>query len=140
MRRALAGVAVGDDLGTLDVVVDRARLVAYAAASGDLNPIHWSDRAATDAGLPGVVAHGMWTMGAAATLLTRWAGDPSAVIGYACRFTRPVQVPDAGRVTLTVGGRVSRVDVHGGTATVELDVRVSGAAVLGKARATLRLS
>ena len=34
----------------------------YAGASGDFNPIHWSDRVATSVGLPGVIAHGMYTL------------------------------------------------------------------------------
>jgi acyl dehydratase len=138
----VAEVSVGDLLGELTVHVDRARLVAYAAASMDHNPIHWSDRVATEVGLPGVIAHGMWTMGAASTLLTRWAGDPSAVLSYGCRFTRPVPVPDPGSATLTVTGRVTSVDPEARTAGVDLDVRADtadGATVLGKARATVRL-
>lgn len=142
MTRAAADVSAGDPLGELTVEVDRARLVAYAAASMDHNPIHWSDRVATEVGLPGVIAHGMWTMGAASTLLTRWAGDPAAVVSYGCRFTRPVPVPDPGHATLTVTGRVTSVDPEARTAGVELDVRADtadGATVLGKARATVRL-
>lgn len=141
--RPVADVAVGDPLGELSVEVDRARLVAYAAASMDHNPIHWNDRVATGVGLPGVIAHGMWTMGAASTLLTRWAGDPAAVVSYGCRFTRPVPVPDPGSATLTVSGRVIAVDPEARTATVDLDVRADTAGeapVLGKARATLRLA
>ena len=142
-RRPFDGVAVGDPLGDLTVEVDRARLVAYAAASGDRNPIHWSDRVAAEAGLPGVIAHGMWTMGAASTLLTRWAGDPAAVASWSCRFTRPLPVPDPGAAALTVTGRVTALDPQARTAGVELDVRADtagGAAVLGKARAVLRLA
>lgn len=142
-RRPVDGVAVGDQLGELTVAVDRARLIAYAAASGDHNPIHWSDRAAAEAGLPGVIAHGMWTMGAASTLLTSWAGDPAAVESWSCRFTRPVPVPDPGAAVLTVTGRVTGVDPDERTARVDLDVRsdtAEGAAVLGKARAVLRLA
>ena len=39
-----------------------ADLIRYAGASGDFNPIHWSDRIATSVGLPGVIAHGMYTL------------------------------------------------------------------------------
>src|SRR3954447_19086802 len=74
--------------------VTRADLVRYAGASGDFNPIHWSDRVATSVGLPGVIAHGMLTMALAGRLVTRWAGDPAAVRSYGVRFTRPVVVPD----------------------------------------------
>jgi len=138
-RRSLVGVEVGESIGEIWVEVDRASLIDYAAASEDHNPIHYSDRVATSVGLPGVIAHGMWTMGAASTLLTTWAGDPGAVIAYACRFTRPVPVPDPGSARLVVSGRVSATDPEAGTAGVELDVRLDGSAVLGRARATLRL-
>jgi len=139
-RRALADVWVGETIGELRAEVDRARLVAYAAASGDHNPIHWNERVATSVGLPGVIAHGMWTMGAASTILTRWAGDPAAVLSYSCRFTKPVPVPDPGSAELVITGRVSAVDSSAGTADLDLDVRLAGTTVLGRARATVKLS
>ena len=52
----------GQDIGSTTVTVSRADLVRYAAASGDFNPIHWNERFATAVGLPGVIAHGMFTM------------------------------------------------------------------------------
>jgi acyl dehydratase len=51
-----------DQLPARTFRVRRADLVRYAGASGDFNPIHWSDRVATSVGLPGVIAHGMYTM------------------------------------------------------------------------------
>lgn len=74
--------------------VTRADLVRYAGASGDFNPIHWSDRFATKVGLPGVIAHGMFTMALVGRAITEWAGSPDAVVEYGVRFTRPVVVPD----------------------------------------------
>ena len=59
--------------------VTRADLVRYAGASGDFNPIHWSDRTARAVGLPGVIAHGMFTMALAGRALDAWTGDPGAV-------------------------------------------------------------
>ena len=58
--------------------VTRADLVRYAGASGDFNPIHWSDRFATSVGLPGVIAHGMFTMALVGRAVTEWAGAPDA--------------------------------------------------------------
>ena len=46
----------GADLGPSQFPITRADLVRYAGASGDFNPIHWSERVATDVGLPGVLA------------------------------------------------------------------------------------
>jgi len=74
--------------------VTRADLVRYAGASGDFNPIHWNDRFATNVGLPGVIAHGMYTMALGARAVTTWAGRPGAVVEYGVRFTKPVVVPD----------------------------------------------
>ena len=74
--------------------VTRADLVRYAGASGDFNPIHWSDRVATGVGLPGVIAHGMFTMALAGRAVTGWTGDPAALVEHHVRFGRPVVVPD----------------------------------------------
>ena len=60
--------------------VTRADLVRYAGASGDFNPIHWSERFATGVGLPGVIAHGMFTMALVGRAVTTWAGAADAVI------------------------------------------------------------
>ena len=53
---------VGDELDERTLPpVTRSQLVRYAEASGDHNPIHTSDRAAEEAGLSGIIAHGMLT-------------------------------------------------------------------------------
>ena len=74
--------------------VTRLDLVKYAGASGDFNPIHWSDRFATSVGLPGVIAHGLLTMALVGRALTEWAGNPAGIVDFNVRFTRPVVVPD----------------------------------------------
>src|SRR5690606_16744398 len=70
----------GLQLPALTVHLDRARLVRYAGASGDFNPIHWNARVATAVGLPDVIAHGMLTMALAGRIVTDWIGDPSRVL------------------------------------------------------------
>ena len=133
-------VAVGTELPERVFPVTRADLVRYAGASGDLNPIHWSDRVATSVGLPGVIAHGMLTMGLAGRAVTEWAGDASAVLEYQVRFGRPVVVPDddAG-AQVTVRGRVAAV-LEDGRVRVDLAVTSGGEKVLSLARAVVRLS
>ena len=104
-------IETGTTLPSLTVRLTRADLVRYAGASGDFNPIHWSDRAATALGLDGVLAHGMLTMGTALRVVTDWIGDPARVVSYATRFTKPVFVPDddtGAEVTFT--GTVTAVD------------------------------
>lgn len=100
-------VEVGAELPAMRVPIQRVNLVMYAGAAGDFNPIHWSDRVATAVGLPNVIAQGMFTMASAGRLITDWAGDPGAVVGYEVRFTHPLVVPDDDRgARLVVGGRV----------------------------------
>ena len=135
-----ADVEVGTDLPELSVRVTRADLVRYAGASGDLNPIHWSDRVATGVGLPGVIAHGMFTMALAARAVTAWTGDPAALTEYHVRFGRPVVVPDddAG-AEVTVRGTVGAA-LDDGRFRVDLTVTSGGEKVLSLARAVLALS
>ena len=78
-RRTFDSVSVGDTFGPTEVAVERETLVAYANASGDQNPIHQDEAFAKSVGLPDVIAHGMWTMGATSSVLVEWAGDPAAV-------------------------------------------------------------
>jgi acyl dehydratase len=118
--------------------VTRADLIRYAGASGDTNPIHWSDRVATAAGLPGVIAHGMLTMALAGRLLTEWTGDPGAIVELTVRFARPVVVPDddAG-VTVTASGVVTDIR-DDGLVGVEVSAMVGNEKVLTQARAVVR--
>lgn len=135
---SLGGVEKGTELPSLELRVTRADLVRYAGASGDLNPIHWSDRVATGVGLPGVIAHGMLTMALAGRLVTQWVGDPSAVRSYGVRFTRPVVVPDDDEgALLELSGTVA--DVTDGIAKVAITARSGGKTVLGRAVAEVVL-
>lgn len=144
MRRAAGEVAVGDAFGPVGVSVDRARLVAYAAASGDHNRIHWDEAFARSVGLPDVIAHGMWTMGAAAGVLADWAGDPTAVVGYRTKFTAPVVVPREVAVRIEVSGAVTALhdgdDAAPPSAVVALTVTCGGEQVLSRAQANVRLA
>ncbi|MEW2432164.1 MaoC family dehydratase [Micromonospora sp. NPDC047644] len=118
--------------------VTRADLVRYAGASGDFNPIHWSERVATKVGLPGVIAHGMFTMALVGRAVTEWAGSPDAVVEYGVRFTRPVVVPDDDQGTeIEVTARVREVTEDGLT-RLEVTATCLGEKVLSQARATIR--
>ena len=124
----------GTVIGSLTVRLTREQLVRYAGASGDFNPIHYSDHFATALGLPGVIAHGMLTMGAALRVVTDWVGDPARVVSYAARFTRPVVVPDdADGAEVTFTATVTSVDA--GVAVLGIDATSGGMKVLGAARA-----
>ncbi len=139
-RPVLEELTVGQEVARSELTVDRARLVRYAGASGDFNPIHWNERFATEVGLPGVIAHGMWTMGAAVTVVADWVGDPGAVIDYQTRFSRPVPVPYPGAATVEVVATVGAVDPESRTARIDLAVTTAGSRVLAKSQALVRLA
>ncbi|WP_222851268.1 MaoC/PaaZ C-terminal domain-containing protein [Phytoactinopolyspora mesophila] len=131
-------LAVGQVVAAQEYRITRENLVRYAGASGDFNPIHWNDRVAESVGLPGVLAHGMLTMGLASRLLTDWLGDPAAVVEYGVRFSRPVVVPDDDDgVAVHVSATVTDVG-DDGLVGVELAVRVEDQKVLTQARAVTR--
>jgi acyl dehydratase len=137
---ALGALAeVGQSVGQATFPITRDVLVRYAAASGDFNPIHYNDAAAKSSGLPGVIAHGMLTMGVAINLVTQWVGDPGAVLDYEVRFSRPIVVPWPEGTELTVSGQVTAYDACEGIATITLTVTCQEAKVLSKATARVLL-
>jgi acyl dehydratase len=134
-----ADVEPGTAIAPKSYRVTRLDLVKYAGASGDFNPIHWSERIARSVGLPGVIAHGMYTMAQAGKFVAEWAGDPGAVTEFGVRFSAMVQVPDddpgaAIEVSGTVADKLGDNKV-----AVELIARADGAKVLTRARAVVRL-
>lgn len=118
--------------------VRREDLVRYAGASGDYNPIHYSDRVARQMGLPGVIAHGMLTMAIAANAVSDWAGGPDRLVELSVRFTAPVVVPDDDEgVDVEITGEVG--EPADGIVPVALTATCNGEAVLGKAVARVRV-
>ncbi|GAA2624912.1 MaoC family dehydratase [Streptomyces axinellae] len=139
---AYAEVEAGTELPVRTFPVDRDRLVRYAGASGDFNPIHWNERFAKEVGLPDVIAHGMFTMAEAARAVTDWTGDPGALVDYSVRFTKPVVVPDDGQGALIeVAAKVAaKLDDEARTVQVDLTVTSAGQKVLGMSRAVVKLA
>jgi acyl dehydratase len=122
-------------LPTRTYTVTRADLVRYAAASGDHNPIHQDEDVARSVGLPGVIAHGMYTMALAARAVEAWF--PGAeVVSLGCKFTHPVVVPADGGVEVEVAGEAKPGD--DGLTTVSLTVTCEGQKVLGMPKAVVR--
>lgn len=140
-RIAFADLVVGDVVATAAYPLSRDSLVRYAGASGDFNPIHYRDDVAASVGLPGVLAHGMLTMGLAVQPVVDWIGDPGRVIDYQVRFTRPVVVDPVEGATLDVSAKVGKVtaatDEAPASARIDLTVTFNGDTVLGKAQAVV---
>lgn len=122
-------------LPTQTFTITRADLVAYAEASGDHNPIHQDESVARSVGLPGVIAHGMYTMALAARAVTAWFPE-AEVVSFGCKFTNPVVVPAEGGVDIEVVGELKPGD--DGLDTVALTVTCEGQKVLGMPRAVVR--
>ena len=132
----MSDLAVGDVLEPQTYPVTRADLVRYAGASGDFNPIHWSDRTAEAVGLPGVIAHGMLTMGLASRAVATWT-DGAPIVELGVRFTSMVAVPDTDDgTTVTIGGTVKSVE--DGLVAIALEVTCGGQKVLGNPKAVVR--
>jgi acyl dehydratase len=113
--------------------------VRYAGASGDFNPIHYRDDVAHQVGLPGVLAHGMLTMGFAVQPVVDWAGDPGRIVDYQVRFTRPVVVDPKIGAVVSVIAKVGQLDAEARVARIDLTVKVREETVLGKAQVRVAL-
>ena len=119
------------DLTPTTYAVTRADLVAYAAASGDPNPIHQDPEVARSVGLPDVIAHGMYTLALAARYVDEQLGEPGRIVELGAKFSRPVVVPEAGTEVRVEGTwRDDR--------TIALSVTCRGESVLGNPVAVLR--
>ncbi|MDR7279492.1 MaoC family dehydratase [Catenuloplanes atrovinosus] len=126
------------ELPTQRYRVTRADLIRYAGASGDFNPIHWSESFAAKVGLPGVIAHGMLTMALVGRAVTTWAGRPDAIVEYGVRFTRPVEVPDTEDGTEIEVTAVAKDTDDPGLVRLDLTATCAGVKVLAQAKAVIK--
>jgi len=142
-----ADVQPGTEIPQKSYRATRLDLVKYAGASGDFNVIHWNDRLARAVGLPGVIAHGMYTMAQAGKFVSEWAGDPGAVLEFGVRFSAVVPVPDdtdpppggnTGGATIEVSGTIAD-KLGDNRVAVDIVARSAGEKVLTRARAVVRL-
>ena len=134
----LSELTVGDIVAERTVQISRDNLVRYAGASGDFNAIHYRDDVAASVGLPGVLAHGMLTMGFAVQPVVEWIGDSGRILDYQVRFTRPIVVDPVDGATVTVVAKVGALD--DAEVRVDLTVTYNGSTVLGKAQARVSLA
>ena len=132
----LSDLSVGQQVVEKTLEITRDSLVRYAGASGDFNPIHYRDDIAQQVGLPGVLAHGMLTMGLSISPIVDWLGDPAKIVDYSVRFTKPVVVPAAGAATITVAAVVGAVEEN--RARIDITTTFEGSNVLGKAQAWVK--
>jgi acyl dehydratase len=129
---------VGHTVFSTAYPVERTDLARYADASGDHNPIHLDEAAAKAAGLPDVIAHGMYTMGLVSRAILEWlaaAGVDARITEFSARFAKPVVVPADGGTVVAIEGKVRKVEGH--TVEIAIAVTSNGEKVLAPARATI---
>jgi acyl dehydratase len=134
---AWAELAVGQELPMVEKPpITKVQLVKYAGASGDFNPIHTADEAARAVGLPGIIAHGMLSMG--------FLGDYAAELVGAAGYVAQVRVRFSGMVrpgdTLTLRGKVLEKDEEKRTARIAIQAEREPEKPLTAGEATLVFS
>ena len=132
----LTALEKGDVVASRTVHFTRESLVKYAGASGDFNPIHYRDDVAERVGLPGVLAHGMLTMGIGSSIVGELVGDARRIRSYLVRFTKPVVVDPASGADVSYVATVGAVN-DDGSVRIDLAVTAVGEKVFGKAQAVV---
>jgi acyl dehydratase len=113
-------LAVGEELQPLRRVVERDDVRIYAEVGGDRNPLHQDDEVGRAAGFPGIIAHGMFTMGHMAACIVTWAGGPASIVSLSAQFRSPVFPGEE----IVAGGRIRALDPTARTVVVEAWVTV----------------
>ena len=113
-------LSVGDEIPSRARLVSREDVKAYADASGDQNPLHQDDEVARAAGFPGIIAHGMFTMGHLVSCLVDWLGEVEALRRVHVQFRAPVFMGE----TIVAGGTVRSLDAETRTAVLDVWVKV----------------
>ena len=93
---------VGDQILSRKWIPTGLQLRQYAEASGDYNPIHLDEKYAVEAGLGGVIAHGMLTMAQMGVMLTDWLQRNGRISQFEVNFKGMVRPGD----TVIFEGRI----------------------------------
>jgi 3-hydroxybutyryl-CoA dehydratase len=108
-------------------VVTEADISAFAAVSGDDNPVHMDEAFAATTQFKGRIAHGILSATYISAILgTQLPGPGSIYLSQALRFRRPVRIGD--EVTSKVV--VSSIDAERGRVTLETVCCVAGKTVI----------
>nr|WP_212763454.1 fused (3R)-hydroxyacyl-ACP dehydratase subunits HadA/HadB [Gordonia araii] len=133
-------LSVGQELEPKTFLLTRGNLVNYAGVVGDPNPIHFSDEVVKAAGLDGVVAHGMQTMGLGATYVSEFIGDPAAFCEYNVRFTAPVYVPADGSAEVDFTAKIKSLDPETRKGTIALVAKQGEKKIFGRATVVVQFN
>lgn len=136
----LGDVHVGQPVPGRAELIDQDRILRYAGASGDFNPLHWDPATAAVVSPTGeVIAHGMLSLGLVTAAVTEWAGGADRVLSVSASFRGSCPVGE----TLHTGGEVLEVDEAERTATLRIWAELAdGSRIVDRrrSRALVRLS
>jgi len=108
-------------------LVGAADIEAFAAVSGDTNPIHMDEAFAKTTAFGGRIAHGMLSAAYISAVLGNQLPGPGAIyLSQSLRFRRPVKIGDAVTAKVTV----KALDPAKGHATFETACLVNGKTVV----------
>ncbi len=133
-------LSVGQELPPKTFLLTRGNLANYAGVAADPNPIHFSDDVVKAAGLDGVVAHGMQTMGLGASFVSAFIGDPAAFCEYNVRFTAPVYVPADDSAAVDFTGKVKSLDPEARRGTIAIIAKSGGKKIFGRANVVVQFN
>jgi acyl dehydratase len=131
----MADLNEGDAIPELKVTPDDGLTKRYAEASGDPNPIHTDPDFAKQAGLPGCILHGLWTMAQVARASNAaTGGDPRSLKRLEVQF-RGMGFPEQ---EVAVTGTVTEAD--GKKVVIDTVAEQNGNQIIRNAEAELELS
>jgi acyl dehydratase len=131
-----SSVEIGQELPSLvKPPISKKQLIMYAGASGDFNLIHTDVETAREVGLPGVIAHGMLSMGFLGQYAGELVGDQGFVQRLKVRFSGMVFPGDV----LTCRAKVLAKDEQVHTVLLELSAECEPHKPLTTGEAVLKL-
>ncbi len=117
--RQLSNLAEGMNLPEMKKTVTQQQINLYAEASRDFNPIHIDDDFARKTPLGGTIAHGMLILAYVSQMMSAAFGRSWLTGGkLEVRFRTPARPGD----TITVSGRISRIEKNEAQTLVHCDV------------------
>ncbi len=115
----LPGLGEGMNLPDIKKVITQENINLYAEASRDFNPIHIDEAFAKKTPLGSTIAHGMLILAYVSQMMSAAFGQSWLAGGkLSVRFKTPARPGD----TITVSGRISRVEKSDGQTSIRCDV------------------
>jgi acyl dehydratase len=92
--KGLSDYQIGDELPSREWHPTKEQIKQYAEVVGDFNLIHLDEAFAREAGMGGIIAHGMMTMAQAGAMLTEWLKNEGSIENFEVRFENMVRPGD----------------------------------------------